>query len=781
MPEALMSGKIMMIKHLRAIGGILLAMFALAAAVQAGNKKGDKFLKEGKVAELHGDWDKAVALYTQAADEVPNDTSYMIALRRARFEAAQRHVNKGQELRREGKLPEAMEEFQKAVVTDPSSAVGLQEMKRTQQMISSPSTKPSEIGLTPAERIRRQDDDRISSILGPPELKPIVKTVPTLKMNNQPPRVLFDTVGKLAGVTVIFDPTFVPPTRGFNVDLNNTGVEQAFDYLAVLTHTYWKAISPTSIFVTEDNVTKRRDYEDQVVKVFYVTNATSVQEFQEIATAVRTVSEIRRVFTYNAQKAMVVRGPVDAVALAEKLIHDLDKPKAEVLIDVIIMEANSARTRDLAATIATAGTAGLNLPISYGVGGTSTTSVTLARLPQVSIHDFSTTLPGALLEAMLTDNRTKVLNSPQVRASDGQKVTLKIGDRIPYATGSFQPGVGAVGTGVSPLVSTQFNFAEVGVNLDITPQVHSNSEVSMHVAVEVSAVKQYITIGGSGGLSQPVIGQRKSEADIRLREGEINILGGLSQQQDSTTQGGIPGLINVPVLGRTLFGSNHDEKDRGELLIALIPHIIRTPDIGVDNLRGIYAGTDQTVKLNYAVRSDDTPPATQPPAPAQPAVVPAAPAPPPAAPQAPAQTAPQGASARIQFFPPAVQVTAGAPFTVAIQLDGLTDAGSVSPLRIKYDPALLRLNDVVAGDLLARDGQRVTSTKDIRNDTGEATITIARLPDAGGVSGAGSVASLSFVAVGKGLGTIQVTEAAVKDSKGASIGVVLGNLSFAVQ
>ncbi len=814
----------MNLRYLWAFGRAFAGLVLVAGLVWAGTRKGDKLLKEGKVAELHGDWDKALELYQQAADEAPSDTNYLIAMRRARFEAGQRHVQKGQELRRDGKLAEAMQEFQKAVVTDPSSAVGLQEIKRTQQMMTAPAAKPSETGLTPAERQRKSDEDRISTILGPPELNPVVRMIPPLKMNNQPPRVLFDTVGKLAGINVVFDPTFVPPTRGFNADLSNSGVEQAFDYLAVLTHTYWKPISANSIFVTEDNVTKRRDYEDQVVKVFYVTNATSVQEFQEIATAVRTVSEIRRVFTYNAQKAMVVRGPVDAVALAEKLVHDLDKPKSEVVIDVIIMEANSTRTRDLAATLATAGTAGLNLPINFTgstttvpstgtTGGTTTTGtgvITLAQLPHISINQFQTTLPGALLEAMLSDNRTRVLNSPQVRASDGQKVTLKIGDRIPYATGSFQPGIGAVGTGVSPLVSTQFNFAEVGVNLDITPQVHSNSEVSMHISVEVSAVKQYVTIGGSGGLSQPVIGQRKSEGDIRLREGEVNILGGLSQAQDSFTANGIPGLINVPILGKALFGTNHDEKDRGELLIALIPHIVRTPDLGPDNLRGIYAGTDQTVKLNYAVRQEEAAPSAAPPqtapapaaaapapavgAPAGAAPAPAAPAAtapagavvpgaaaPVAVPPAPSQTAPQPPSARVQFFPPAVQVSAGNPFTVTVQLDGLVDAAGVAPLRIKYDPALLRLNDITPGDLLSRDGPKVTAVKDIRNDTGEATIQITRLPEAGGVSGAGSVASLSFVAVGKGTGSIAVTEAGVKDTKGAAVGVALGNLSITVQ
>ena len=325
--------------------------------------------------------------------------------------------------------------------------------------------------------------------------------------------------------------------------LSNATADQAFDYLAMLTHTFWKPISPNTIFVAEDNVTKRRDYEDEVVKVFYVTNATSVQEFQEIATAIRTVAEIRRVFTYNAQKAMIVRDTVDKVALAEKLVHDLDKPKSEVVVDVIVMQANSERTRDLAATIASAGTAGLNVPINFAPAGnhrlprprdrhgndatTTTTTgntVTLAQLGasfDLGFLDHAAGRAAAGDAERQPDEGAEQAAGARLRR---QKVTLKIGSRIPYATGSFQIHGGGTVAGVSPLVSTQFNYADVGVNVDMTPQVHSTDEVTLHIEVTVSSVQQYVNIGG---ISQPVIQQSTNVADIRLREGEVNILGGL--------------------------------------------------------------------------------------------------------------------------------------------------------------------------------------------------------------------------------------------------------------
>lgn len=787
-------------------------MILLVSGLQARNRKGDKLLKEGQAAEDRGDWDRALDLYEKAVDMDPGDIAYLVPMRKARFEAGQAHVKAGQKLRTDGKLEEAVQEFQKALVADPSSAIAIQEVKRIQTMLAAPKTgaRVEERGLTPAEHERRQSQNRVDSMLGPPELKPMTAIIPVLKMNNQPPKVLFETVAKLAGVNVVFDSQYQAPARNFNVDLSNATADEAFDYLATLTHTFWKAITPNTIFVAEDNVTKRRDYEDDVVKVFYVTNATSVQEFQEIATAIRTVAEIRRVFTYNAQRAMIVRDTVDKVALAEKLVHDLDKPKSEVVVDVMIMQVNSERTRDLAATIASAGTAGLNVPINFAPAGTTTTTtdttgtgtptttttgntVTLARLAHLSTSDFSTTLPGGLLQAMLSDSRTKVLNNPQVRASDGQKVTLKIGSRIPYATGSFGSTVGGVGAGISPLVSTQFNYADVGVNVDMTPQVHSTDEVTLHIEVTVSSVQQYINIGG---ISQPIIQQSANVADIRLREGEVNILGGLSQSQDTALVNGIPGLVNIPVLGKTLFGSDHTDKIRAELMIALVPHIVRTPDYSAENLRGIYAGTDQVVKINYApkpgevqgsilqpagaapvVASNNPVPAAAPVAAAQrypvmpfPVAGAVSPSPVAGAPAAPVAL-PMGTPVKVSVLPSAMPAHGGT-LTVNVQVENGANLGSVAPLRIKYDADLLRLEDIAPGDIFSKGGGGATSTKDIRNDAGEASITISRLPGAAGVSGPGTLAVLTFTAIGSGEAPMTVEEVALKDAQARAMGVV---------
>ena len=744
---------------------ILMALSSAPSAM-ARTRKGDKLFKLGQAAEQKQDYDTALPYFEQALATDPNDAAYRILLQRTRFYASQKHVEAAAKLRDQGKLDEALAEFMKAIQMDSSSAIAAQEWRRTQDMIErekEKASKPGERGLTPYQVSVKETEERISSMVAPPELKPVNRAIQSLKMNNQPPRVLFETVCKLAGLNVVFDPQYQNTSgrQNYNVDLNNSTVENALDYLGVLTKTFWKPLTENTIFVAEDNVTKRRDYEDDVVKVFYITNATSVQEFQEIATAVRSLTEIRRVFTYNAQKAMLVRGTVDQVALAEKLIRDLDKPKAEVVIDVIVMEANRGRTRDLASAIQSGGATGLKLPITFtprkDLASGSTDKETgaglnLTRINEVRASDFTTTLPSMLFQAIVSDRSTRVMQSPQVRASDGQKVSLRIGDKIPIATGSFQPGFGGAGAGVSPLVSTQFNFVEVGVNVDITPQVHGTDEVTLKVSVEISTVRERVNLGG---IEQPIIGQRKSETELRMREGEVNILGGLTNSQDSRLVTGIPGLVNIPILGRLFGGSENVEKSQQELLIAMIPRIVRTPGYTPDNLRAVYAGTDQTVRVTYAPKKE------VPPVPVPTAAKPVA---------APATTAPAAGPVNISFAPGGeIQAAPGSMINLSLQVIGITDLAGVAPVRIKYDASKLRLNDAAQGEFIGRDGQRVSLSKDIRNDTGEATFTVTRAPGAPGIGGAGALLNLSFQAVGSGESRVSVEEIQFKDSKNQPI------------
>jgi general secretion pathway protein D len=762
----------------------------------AKNGKAEKLYKLGVQAESHKEYDKALDYFEQALKLDPTDPSYELAARRTRFESGTAHIEAGNKLRKAEEYEKALAEYQKAFNVDPGSMIAFQNVNQMRELLEEKAKglKPGEKPLTSVEKAQKQSLEMIQSMLPVPELKPVTNRISLLKMNNQPPKVLYETVGKLAGINVLFDPQ-MQPGKNANLDLNDVTLQEALDYVALLTKTYWKPVSANAIFVTEDSVTKRRDYEDEVVKVFYLKNPTSTQEFQEIVTAVRSVTDVRRMFQFNAENAVVVRDTVDKVALVEKLLHNLDKPKAEVVVDIIVMDISSDLSHQIGAGLVSNGTNGLNVPFAFsptnpitsststgasgtgGTGATSTTTTTtttttgtsnsssfvaLSQLGHLGTSDFSTSLPGATLQAVMSDSRTKIQKSPEVRVSDGQKVTLKIGEKYPYATGSFQPGVGTVG--VSPLVSTQFQFVDVGVNVELTPHVHGNDEVTLHVSIDISDIASTLNLGG---LSQPVIGQDKDEADIRLKDGEVSMLGGLTQDQDTSVVGGIPGLVNIPILGKYLFGNVSKDHSKEQLMIALIPHIVRKPDITGLDMQQVAAGTDQTVKLSYAPRVEEpaaAPSATAPPVSTAPAVTPSTP----------------GGAAALLFNPATVQAALSSQVKIALQAQNMTDLAHV-PVKFRWDPKVLRLEMISAGALLSADGKVIAPSLDIRNDSGDASIDVNRLAGAPGVNGSGPLLQLTFTAVGKGTTPVTVTEAPLKNTAQQPIAVQPPSVSVVVQ
>jgi len=803
--------------------------------LEARTKKGDKFLAQGKLHEQKKEWDEALDDYEKALSEDPADIVYQMAATKVHVQTCQFHSDKGFKLRSAGQLGEALIEFQKSYAINPGSAVPAQEIRRTTEMIererkrveeTGRESTPKERALTEGERAKKETEDRIDSILPVPQLRAIDPNPIHLRMTGSA-KLLFETVAKVAGLNVIWDPEYPKDAKAVPVEFENSTLEEALDYLAVITKSYWKPLSPNTIFITLDNVNKRRDYEEQVAKVFYLSNVSTPQELQEIVNAVRSVADIQRFFPYNAQNAIIAKGSADQVALAEKILHDLDKPRSEVVVDIIVMEASSTYSRQLTAAIASAG---LTVPGNFtprsglqvvnnattttatttGSSGTTATGTTttaatgttttasgtaipLSNLGHLSSADFSATIPGALLQAVLSDANTKVLQSPQLRAVDNLKASLKIGDRQPTATGSFQPGIG--GVGINPLVNTQFNFIDVGVNVEITPRVHDNGDVSLHVDLDISSVTGHVNLGG---IDQPIIGQRKVSHDIRMADGAVQLLAGLTKYQESKARSGIPGLASIPILNR-LFTSESVTRDRQELMIALIPHVVRRPEYTAENLRGIAVGNQQSVHLSYGRQAGapapapkkENPPATNPPAAANPAMplpattppmgapgmAPPATAPPmgapgmappmtaaaedPAKPAAPAQIG----NAIVRFLPPQVETSPQGVLTVALIIENATEVSS-APLQVTFDSKVVKLNDAGRGDFFSSDGQIPLFTKNIQNDAGAAAMNLSRLPNTPGVSGSGVLTTLIFQAVAKGSTAVTVPNLTVRNAQG---------------
>jgi general secretion pathway protein D len=492
---------------------IVLLIVAVTLPIAADSAK--SLYNKGKDAEARQNYEAAFDFYRQAYEQKPRDLAYRTSYERTRFLAAASHVHRGQLLRDAGKLQEALTEFQKAGEIDSSSFIAQQEIRRTQKMIIDAGSATPPISV---ERPPTGLQKRVQEAQGPVDLAAIANIPITLRIGPEDTKIIYETVGKLAGINVLFDPDYT--SRRIKIELNGVTLQEALEIIALESKTFWRPVTPNTIFVASDNPAKRKEIEQSVIKTFYLANLSQPTELQDVVNALRQILEISRIQPLPSQGALVVRGTPDQIALAEKLVGDLDKARPEVIVEVAIMQVSRDKTRNLGISPPTSATVALQNNLSTTTStstttgtGTSTSGtpnqINLNRLGNLNATDFTVTIPSATATALFSDSTTKLIQNPQIRAVDGQKASLKIGDRVPIATGSFQPGIG--GVGINPLVNTQFQYLDVGVNIDITPKVHAGREVTLKIAMDISSVTGQSNIGG---ISQPVIGQRKIEHEI---------------------------------------------------------------------------------------------------------------------------------------------------------------------------------------------------------------------------------------------------------------------------
>jgi general secretion pathway protein D len=545
------------------------------------------------------------------------------------------------------------------------------------------------------------------------------------------------------------------------------------------------------ILVFPDQPQKRRDYEEQIMRSFYLSNTVQSQELTEIVTGLRQLLDLKRIQQLNARNAIVIRATPGQLALAEKFIQDMDKAQAEVIVQVSVIEARVDKMRNLgilpgqtaSLAIVPPGTTSINNNNTSNNGtnsGTtsSTTGVlTLQNLSHLNGSDTSLTLPNFTANALLNDSTTHIIQNPELRSVDGQAAKLNIGDRVPVATGSFQAGVGVgstAGTGfVNPLVNTQFQYIDVGTNVEITPRVHPNHEVSMKVSVEVSSVTNQANIGG---IQQPIISQRKVIHEIRLKEGESSLLGGLVTKSDTKQLNGWPGLAHVPIL-RYLFSEDTKSSEDDEILIILTPHIVRMPEWTRANLKTLYAGSETNVQVRR--ENEMRGPQQEPPTVPQPTN-----APPPAAPaataQVPSNAAQSGQPAQIRFEPRSLSLKVGEIATFGVVVDNVDNLFSI-PFLMQYNPAVISVEEVRHGGFLQAGDQEIAIVQQVDKEHGQAIISATRQPNTAGASGTGTIVGIVIKALAPGTSALSIVQVNARNSQQRPIPLVTGEASVQVK
>lgn len=563
-----------------------LSILAWTLTAAALGESAESFYKSGERAEKKSDLDTAYLAYRHAHDGKPSDPRYMAAYVRLRFYASAQHIHTGTGLRDEGKLREALIEFQMATQIDPSNFEAMGLVRRTADEIQKQTRDRDIVDKTKGQTTALEK--AAQGAAGPVSLN-LQSNIPVSIHMTANVDAIYKTIGKLGGLNILMDPDYKPQKITF--ELSEVKLSDALGMLAIQSRTFWRPLSSNTIIVSADNGSKRKELQQSVMKTFYLRNASTPADLQQAAGTLKGILDINRIQVTPELRSLTLRGTPEQMVLAQKLLGDIDKPKSEVLVEVLVMEVSRNRLRTLGTVPPT------SVSASIAPGGSSSSgssSLTLDSFRTLTAGDISVSVPGASFSAIASDSSTKVIQRPEIRVLDSEKASLKIGDRIPIATGSFQ-------SGLTQGVNTQFQYIDVGVNVDITPYVHSQNDVTLKIALEVSSVTGEQTIDG---VTEPTIGQRRIDHEIRLADGEVNLIGGILEDTESRSLSGYPWLMQAPIL-KYLFGQEHKERQQNEIVFAIIPHIVRWTDVTDDNLKIVDIGSENSVTYRKADVKDD--------------------------------------------------------------------------------------------------------------------------------------------------------------------------------
>jgi general secretion pathway protein D len=557
--------------------------------------------EKGRSAERVKNWDDAVFQYTKALEIDPDNVRYQINLQHAKLEASRNHFEKGKTLRAasvSSKGPEqlrlaqmAATELEIAVKLDTTNQYAAVEYGKAVAMINDIQRATTE-NISIDELKKRADKNNITKSQ-PPALEPTSNQPITLTFPRETPvKDIYRALGNAFGINILFDQA-VKDDR-ITIELRDVTAQQALERVMQAANHFYKVLDEKTIIIVPDNPQARRDYEDLVIRTFYLSNGDA----EQVTNVVRTMIEARNVFPLKALNAITIRDTADKVRIAEKIIEANDKAKAEVVVDVELLQLDLDKTRDLGFVIngfgstspgtlqplaPATGTAGGNVPLTQG---------TLADLRRLNSGLISFSIPNASYTALKSIGNTQLLASPQMRISEGEKATLHIGSRIPVPVSTFT-SVSTTTSGTFAPV-TSYQYQDVGIKVSMEPRVHHNREVTLKLTVDVSNLGAPVIV--SGQAPQPTFATRTIESTIRLKDGETNFLAGLIQQNDENSDSKTPFLGDIPVIGR-LFTNNHKHTLRTDLVMTMTPHIIRIADITEDDLAPMWVGTQSNLSF----------------------------------------------------------------------------------------------------------------------------------------------------------------------------------------
>lgn len=564
----------------RLVNGVVVV--ALAAVLAAGCATGRSFSR-GEEAGQAGDWEAAVGFYRQALEDDPDRPDYKIALERAMLMASTQYTDRARQFEAAGQPEEALRAYTKAMEFEPSNrtiAAKAAEIERMLRDRTEATTPPPAI-----DQLRQQARRTVEPVLSPTNPEPLI-----VNLVNTSLREILSFIGNYSGINVTFDRDF--QDRAITLKLEGVSLEQALQQIMLSNQLFYKVLNERTIIVAADSTQKRTQYEDQVIRTFFISNADAT-EMQALLIGMLRVAGMAiqpQIVPNKTANTLTIRATAAVVAVAERIIEANDKPRAEVSVNVQILEVSRERAKRYGLDLGNYAAA-LNFSPEAAPAAEGGRAFNLNTISQgVSTADFYLSVPSAVVRFLESDSQTKVLAKPNLRGSEGQKLSLNLGEDVPVPSTTFTP-LAAGGSTVNPL--TSYGYRTIGIIVDMTPRVTYDGDIILEISIENSARGQDTNIAGQ---NLPSFFSRKVQTKLRLRDGESNLLAGLLREDERKSLTGFPGIMRLPVV-KQLFSNNDTNIKQTDIVMLLTPRILRTHELRASDLSPIYIGTQSNMML----------------------------------------------------------------------------------------------------------------------------------------------------------------------------------------
>jgi len=574
---------------------------ALAVGIFVVGCAADRLHRQGLADLERGDFESGVNELSAAVQSDPHNMGFRLDLAAKREVAVQKLIGLADTARATGKLETAAQDYRRVLAIDPANdrarhgLDGLEADARHGAAVAA-ARKDFErkdydtaetrlravLGEDPGYTAAAELAAAITAARGPTTVAPRLQTRDnrkvTLQFRDAPTKMVFEVLSRETGINFILDKDIKSDGKT-TIFVQDVPVEEAIDLVLDQNSLARQILSANMVMIYPNNATKQKEYEQQMVRTFYLTNA----EPKDVESMLKTVLGARNMFIDERSGSVILRDSPDAIRMAEKLVASLDVPEAEVMLEVEVLEISSSRLHDLGIQYPSSATL---TPSSLGTGGAA--GLVLSDLSHQSSDTIRITPLSVTLNAMKQAGLTNTLASPRIRARNKEKAKILIGSRLPVITNSVTPTAG--GTAV---VTGNVQYLDVGLTLEVQPTVHLDSDVAIKVNLEVSSLlKQIQTASGTVAYE---IGTRNANTVLRLKDGETQILAGLIQDSDTRTANTIPGLGDIPVLGH-LFGTHHADREKDEVVLSITPRIIRMQPRPASDMTEFWYGSESRTR-----------------------------------------------------------------------------------------------------------------------------------------------------------------------------------------